>query len=105
MKCVDSVAMPRFALETKLCQSEHWDLVPEVCYGTYAFEMQSRFSESRFFDVMFPPSRWAVVTVVSVLGTGTALRIVTALSPVVSICTVRFNTKNYILRAHCICVV
>jgi hypothetical protein len=77
-----------------LCQSEHWDLVLDVCYGSYVYEMHSRFSESRFFDVMFPPTRWPVVTVVSVLGTGIALGIVTTLSLVVSICTVRFNNKE-----------
>lgn len=80
---VDSDALPRFALETKLCQSEHWTLLPEVCYGSYVYEMHSRFSESRFFEFVFSESMgggWC-----SVLGTGAELRIVTALRLVVSI--------------------
>jgi hypothetical protein len=98
---VDSYALPRFALETKLCQSEHWALVPEVCYGSYVYEMHSRFSESRFFEFVFSKPMGGG-RCRSVLGTGAELLIVTALRLVVTIhvCTLRCNAKNFTLRKY-----
>jgi hypothetical protein len=41
--------------------------VKNTVVGLYRSTMQSRFTESRYFEVLFRPRRWAVVSVFSVL--------------------------------------